>query len=152
MEDEEERFAHHMRPSQVSFDITMDIKAQSITRRDPPQERKQSALPDKSPKNNNVAAIQNQIAILPRQPKRDSPFEEVKSPLPSQRKAMAAEIMNQAVDQILKEGQMTFGDASGFLMAAKDAAFFEKIQATGALSRTFVPSSPLILAEYFAFE
>jgi len=33
-----------------------------------------------------------------------------------------------AVDQILKEGQMTFGDASGFLMAAKDANFFEKIQ------------------------
>ena len=43
IEDEEERFAHHRQPSQASFDITMDIKVQSMNRRDPPQERKQSA-------------------------------------------------------------------------------------------------------------
>jgi hypothetical protein len=33
----------------------MDIKAQSITRRDPPQERKQAAAVAASPKNINVA-------------------------------------------------------------------------------------------------
>jgi hypothetical protein len=52
MEDEEERAAHHRKPSNcsASFDLTLDIKTQSVspwTRRDPPQERKVAIPPKK---------------------------------------------------------------------------------------------------------
>lgn len=126
VEDEDEAYAHHRHGStdDESIDMTMDIKALSITKGNPFQkdcERQEIVLPQKHQDPTVATSNHDNLKFIGEREEEEGKQATLKAIT-----GVMADAMGQAVDMVLKEGQITsLGDDSLFTMAAIDTRFFE---------------------------